>query len=225
FFMQICTETRTYGKHHLTNALASGRPLITITNHDSTMDDPLLFGIMDADFFRSDQMRWTLCAQEICFTNWLANRFFSAAQGVPVVRGNGIHQPGMDKAVELLNKRQWVHLFPEARVNENPKEMLPFKWGVGRLVMESQEPPIVVPFYHTGMQQVLPLQDGWSWLRVGKQVDVVFGEPIDFAHPRYSKFMCRTSGLDEKQQRQAITSLLRSELLSLKESVEDLVTV
>lgn len=41
---------------NLTNALNTNRPLITITNHDSTIDDPLLFGklLIKKDYYHGN---------------------------------------------------------------------------------------------------------------------------------------------------------------------------
>ena len=44
----------------------------------------------------------------------------------------------------------WVHIYPEGKVNTDPTTMLRFKWGLGRLIMEADVPPFVVPMYHAG---------------------------------------------------------------------------
>ena len=51
----------------------------------------------------------------------------------------------------------------------------PFKLGVGRLIAEAA--PLVLPFYHYGMQNVMPI--GSHVPRIGKTVNVRFAEAID----------------------------------------------
>ncbi|KAJ3345296.1 hypothetical protein HDU91_007400 [Kappamyces sp. JEL0680] len=190
------------------------------------MDDPLLWGILDATYFRNQKrLRWTLCAQEICFINKLQARFISAGQGIPVIRGRGIHQPGMDQAIDVLNANGWVHLFPEGKVNEQPNELLPFKWGVARLVRESRLPPIVVPIYHRGMNDILPTTHRWNRLHFNKQLDVAIGDPLDFAKPGYREWRsyCDTGVMDDAGTRAEITRYLHSQMQILKCRVTNLV--
>ena len=42
------------------------------------------------------------------------------------------------------------------KVNET-RNLIRTKWGVGRLVQECERPPLVLPFVHRGMEEVLPL--------------------------------------------------------------------
>ena len=67
---------------------------------------------------------------------------------------------------------EWVHIFPEGGRTRRQEGRLktPFKRGIGRLIDEAQ--PILLPFYHFGMHEVMPVG---RWLpRIGKTVKVQF---------------------------------------------------
>ena len=90
-----------------------GRALITVTNHDSCLDDPLVIaGPLPLRYFRSELCRWSLGAKEVCHTNKNTTRFFCYGQVIPIIRGNGIYQKAMNFAIDELKKGAWVHIFP-----------------------------------------------------------------------------------------------------------------
>lgn len=65
-------------------------------------------------------------------------------------------QPAIDFCIERLRAGEWVHIFPEGRVNVD-KEPLRYKWGVGRLVAACAAgacAPLILPVWHEGMDQV-----------------------------------------------------------------------
>jgi monolysocardiolipin acyltransferase len=65
-----------------------------------------------------------------------------------------------------------VHIFPEGTRSRDPSHLGPIRQGIGRLVAASAGAsgvtPLIVPFVHVGMHEVLPV--GSVLPSVGKQV-------------------------------------------------------
>ncbi|KAJ2721006.1 Lyso-phosphatidylcholine acyltransferase [Coemansia sp. Benny D115] len=156
-FRKVVTEDL----HKLTNVIEDPhrtRPVVTIANHESTMDDPIMWGVLPARmWFNPDHARWTLGARELLYKNPVLNGFFALGQTIPTVRGDGIYQLAVEIGLRKLTDNKWLHVFPEGRVNQT-NQFLRFKWGVGRLIMESERTPIVIPMYFRGMREVMPLR-------------------------------------------------------------------
>jgi monolysocardiolipin acyltransferase len=78
-------------------------------------------------------------------------------------------------------KHSWVHIFPEGKVHQrNDRNMRYFKWGVARLILESEPCPQVVPLWIEGFDEILHearTEPRW-WPRWGKKVSITFGEPV-----------------------------------------------
>jgi len=183
-FMHGLNSVQIYGAEKLHQALQErpkGKPLLTVSNHVAAMDDPFVIASLlpPSVMLEAQKLRWTLCATDRCFTNPILSTFFRSVKVLPVSRGDGIYQKGMDMALSKLNSGGWVHIFPEgSRSRDGGKTIAPAKRGVGRLVMDADSLPVVIPFVHTGMQDIMPV--GKRIPRAGKQVIVVVGDPINF---------------------------------------------
>ncbi|KAA8545179.1 hypothetical protein F0562_019932 [Nyssa sinensis] len=157
------------------------KPLVTVSNHVASMDDPLVIAslIPPSALLNAHSLRWTLCATDRCFRNPATSAFFRCVKVLPVSRGDGIYQKGMDMAISKLNSGGWVHIFPEgSRSRDGGRTMGSAKRGVGRLVLDADNIPMVVPFVHTGMQEIMPI--GAKFPRIGKTVTILIGDPIHF---------------------------------------------
>ncbi|KAH8595026.1 hypothetical protein B0O99DRAFT_624199 [Bisporella sp. PMI_857] len=82
----------------------------------------------------------------------------------------------------LSRRHSWVHIFPEGRVHQHPlKTMRYFKWGVSRLILESEPLPDIVPIFIDGNQEVMHENREFPRFlpRAGKRIRIAFGETVD----------------------------------------------
>lgn len=157
------------------------------------MDDPLMWGALPARYMLHPQsIRWGLGSHDICFTTRARSLLFSLGQVLPTHRLHkspaglgGLFQPALDEAVRLLSHPthpQWVHIFPEGRVHQHPTyQMRYFKWGISRFILEPPTAPTVVPIFIEGFSDIMHESREFPRFlpRIGKNVKVVFGEPVD----------------------------------------------
>ncbi|KAG8935279.1 hypothetical protein FRC01_003029 [Tulasnella sp. 417] len=204
-----CSEVHVNGLPILLEALKEenrqGQGIITVANHISVWDDPVAWGVMPwRSYFSSRTTRWTLGASDIVFTNPLLSQFFRNGQVIETVRGQGIHQEALDVAIKKLNGGDWIHIFPEGKVNQvklHPgRGLLRFKWGVAHMMLRAKVPPKVIPIYlegilrpikftgssaqsrkslFLGFDDVMPENRGFPRFlpRLGSKIRVTFGEP------------------------------------------------
>ncbi|KAJ4845123.1 hypothetical protein Tsubulata_038389 [Turnera subulata] len=183
-FMHGLNSVQVYGVEKLHEALLrrpKDKPLLTVSNHVASVDDPFVIASLLPPNVMLDaqNLRWTLCATDRCFKNPVTSAFFKSVKVLPLSRGDGIYQKGMDMAIAKLNSGGWVHIFPEgSRSRDGGKTIGSAKRGVGRLVLDADTIPIVIPFVHIGMQEIMPI--GASLPKIGKTVTVLVGDPIHF---------------------------------------------
>jgi monolysocardiolipin acyltransferase len=86
-------------------------------------------------------------------------------------------------AAYLSRRHSWIHIFPEGRIHqtEEKKLMRYFKWGVSRLILESEPCPDVVPIWLEGPDQVMHESREFPRFlpRPFKDVSVTFGAKLD----------------------------------------------
>ncbi|CEF68711.1 Tafazzin [Strongyloides ratti] len=208
-FIRDINKLQVFGKEKFLKCLEDkSKPLITMSNHRCNIDDPLMWSFLTfPEYFRNAaRFRFILAASNICFTNPLYTKFFSAGRCVPCVRGEGVFQKGVDFSIDKLNEKEWIHIFPEGKVETRP---IRIKWGIGRMVDECKEPPTIIPIWINGMDKVWPSTKPF-YPRFGKTVKVIIGDPIDS-----SIYINKIpSDLKKIERRKILTDMLQEKLLS-----------
>ncbi|XP_054825531.1 N-acylphosphatidylethanolamine synthase isoform X2 [Prosopis cineraria] len=131
-----------------------GVPLITVSNHMSTLDDPLMWGFKGFPTFDANLGRWVLAAEDICFRNAFYSYICRLGKCIPITRGGGIYQEHMNEALERLNHGDWLHTFPEGKVVQDDAPIRRLKWGTASLIVRASLSPIVLPIVHHGFQKM-----------------------------------------------------------------------
>lgn len=183
-FMRGLSSTTTYGAHHVQDAIEyrpASQGLITISNHASLYDDPFTVAMLMKPhwFWRTEHLRYTLCATNHCFRNAVLAQLFRWGRVLPVERGEGIDQPHMRAVLGRIDAGEWIHVFPEGAREPAPPRLERLRRGIGYLVANAAVTPLVVPIVHRGMQRLLPR--GSLVPRVGLRLAVMAGPPIDFS--------------------------------------------
>ncbi|KKY23287.1 putative tafazzin [Diplodia seriata] len=102
-------------------------------------------------------------------------------------------------------RHAWVHIFPEGKVHQkDDRTMRYFKWGVARLILESEPHcPDVVPMWVEGPQLVMHETRTFPRFlpRPGKAVTVTFGERVD-VDAVFGDLRARWRRLKEREERE-----------------------
>ncbi|KAK7250742.1 hypothetical protein RIF29_33378 [Crotalaria pallida] len=171
----------------LVRSRSPGVPLITVSNHMSTLDDPAMWGFKGFPIFDTKLARWVLAAEDICFKNALYSYIFRVGKCIPITRGGGIYQEHMHEALDRLKDGEWLHTFPEGKVYQEDAPIRRLKWGTASLIVRAPVTPIVLPVVHHGFQEVMP--EKFMFGRrpplplCNKKIDIIVGDPIEFDLP------------------------------------------
>ncbi|CAI4219491.1 unnamed protein product [Parascedosporium putredinis] len=139
--------------------------------HLEGLDDPVIWGVLPLRYaFDPWNLRWSLGAQDICFKNKIN----------PPLEPLDLPPPHPHPHLS------WVHVFPEGCVHQHPTSSLRyFKWGISRLLLESDPTPDFVPMFIDGTQRVMAEDRTFPRFlpRIGKDITVAFGDPVDGEGP------------------------------------------
>lgn len=165
-----------------------GIPLLTVSNHMSTLDDPLLWGFKGFPSLDANLARWVLAAEDICFKNSVLTYFFRLGKCIPITRGAGIYQEYMNEALQCLNNGAWLHTFPEGKVSQEDAPIRRLKWGTASLIVRGHVTPIVLPMVHSGFEEVMPekffLDRRPPFPLCNKKIKIMIGKPLEFDIPK-----------------------------------------
>ncbi|KAK6928760.1 Phospholipid/glycerol acyltransferase [Dillenia turbinata] len=176
---------------HLVQSRPPGVPLITVSNHMSTVDDPVMWGFRGFPSTNANLARWVLAAEDICFRNTIHSYFFRldwTGKCIPITRGAGIYQEHMNEALDRLSDGAWLHTFPEGKVSQEVAPIRRLKWGTASLIVRAPVTPIVLPIVHRGFEEVMP--ENYLFGRrppfplCNRKIKIVIGDPLEFDLPK-----------------------------------------
>ncbi|KAF3906222.1 Tafazzin [Dactylellina cionopaga] len=75
----------------------------------------------------------------------------------------------------------WLHIFPEGQIYQHPTlQMRYFKWGIARYILELPQPPIILPMFFSGLQNVMHEKRTFPRFlpRAGNAINITFGEAV-----------------------------------------------
>lgn len=178
--------------------------VITIANHQSYIDDPIIWTPLYNKMMNYNDFRYTIAARE----NFEGMKWPSIEDMklLLVNRRNtnndktnsGLNQECFYRANEILIKDNgWIHIFPEGKIIQECGSLIgTFKPGVSHLLMTcdndlrkimndqlgaefykySGDIPMLIPVAHFGMHNILPIHQSPN---IGQNIHVFYGYPIN----------------------------------------------
>ena len=159
--------------------LAIPGPVLAVANHISQLDP-----VYTAVYLRKSGRIPHIMAKASLFKIPLVGRILTGTGMIPVQRGGGNGQVGLDAAIAGLAAGQLVLIYPDGTVSRDPGQwpMKP-RPGVAAMALSGDFP--VIPVVHWGTQQVfVPYTKRGFHPLPRKDIRVVAGPPIDLSDYR-----------------------------------------
>jgi 1-acyl-sn-glycerol-3-phosphate acyltransferase len=151
-------------------------PVLVVANHISQLDP-----IYTAVYLRKSGRVPHIMAKASLWKIPIVGKVVAGTGQIPVERGGGQGQVGLEAAVNALKAGQMVLIYPDGTVTRDPD-----KWpmkprpGVAAMALAGDFP--VVPVVHWGTQEVyVPYTKGGFHPLPRKDIRVVAGPPIDLS--------------------------------------------
>ena len=159
--------------------LAIPGPVLAVGNHISQLDP-----VYTAVYLRKSGRIPHIMAKASLFRIPVLGRIFAGTGMIPVERGGGKGQIGLDAAIAALAAGQMVFIYPDGTVTRDPDQwpMRP-RPGVAALALSGDMP--VVPVVHWGTERVfVPYTKKGFHPLPRTDIRVVAGPPIDLSEYR-----------------------------------------
>lgn len=151
-------------------------PVLAVANHISQLDP-----VYTAVYLRKSGRSPHIMAKASLFRIPVIGRILTGTGMIPVERGGGHGQVGLDAAITALHAGQLVLIYPDGTVTRDP-DVWPMKPrpGVAAMALAGDFP--VVPIVHWGTQDVwVPYVKRGFHPFPRKDIRVVAGPPIDLS--------------------------------------------
>jgi monolysocardiolipin acyltransferase len=114
--MHGLNSTEVYGADKMQPAVFQrqpGQPLITVSNHTAAVDDPFVISsvLPPHKLLNANNLRWTLCATEKCFSSKATSAFFRSVKVLPLTKGHGVFQEvgnTVARCIPVVYKRKFT---------------------------------------------------------------------------------------------------------------------
>lgn len=172
--------TRVLGKRSFEGFehIAVPGPVLVVANHISELDP-----VYTAVYLRKSGRIPHIMAKASLFRIPVVGRILTGTEMIPVERGGGQGQVGLEAAIDSLKAGHMVLIYPDGTCSRDP-ELWPMKPrpGVAAMALAGDFP--VVPVVHWGTQDVLPYLGRGFHPFPRKKIRIVAGPPVDLAEFR-----------------------------------------